>query len=42
MSIPYAQFKGLGALSTDNEDDDSPPQFTTLPQEEEKCKLYFL
>jgi hypothetical protein len=31
-----------GLISTDNEDEDYPPQFTTLANELEKCKSLFL
>lgn len=36
-----SEYKGLYAQSTDNEDEDYPPQFTTLATELEKCKLLF-
>ena len=32
------QYKGLNAPGTDNEDEDFPPEFTTLAHEQEKCK----
>lgn len=32
------EYKGLYAQSTDNEEEDYPPQFTTLATELEKCK----
>jgi hypothetical protein len=31
--------KGLHIQTTDNEDEDYPPEFTTLANEIEKCKL---
>lgn len=36
---PASEYKGLYAQSTDNEDEDYPPQFTTLATELEKCKF---
>lgn len=37
------EFKGgLNGTSTDNEDEDFPPQFTTLANEFEKCKQFFI
>ena len=35
------QYKGLNGPPTDNEDEDYPPQFTTLLHEQEKSE-YFL
>lgn len=35
---PSSEYRGLNAQSTDNEDEDYPPQFTTLATELEKCK----
>jgi hypothetical protein len=41
------QYKGLNTPGTDNEDEDFPPEFTTLAHEQEKCewnlvfKIYF-
>ena len=35
------QYKGLNGPPTDNEDEDFPPQFTTLLHEQEKCKFNF-
>lgn len=37
MSSSVSQYRGLNALSTDNEEEDYPPQFTTLTHEIEKC-----
>ena len=38
------QYKGLNTPGTDNEDEDFPPEFTTLAHEQEKCEfiLYFI
>ena len=33
--------KGLHIQNTDNEEEDYPPEFTTLATEIEKCKSYF-
>lgn len=41
MSYNTGEFKGLNAPATDNEDDDCPPEFTTLAHEQEKCLLSF-
>jgi len=42
MSYNTGEFKGLNAPTTDNEDDDCPPEFTTLAHEQEKCLLFIL
>lgn len=47
MSSFANQYRGLNTQSTDNEEEDYPPQFTTLTHEIEKCILeklnyYFL
>jgi hypothetical protein len=34
-----SQFKGLIGPLTDNEDEDCPPEFTSLAIEQEKCKF---
>lgn len=34
-----SEYRGLNGQSTDNEDEDYPPQFTTLATELEKCKF---
>lgn len=39
MSLSVNQYKGLNTQSTDNEEEDYPPQFTTLTHEIEKCNL---
>lgn len=36
------QYKGLNGPPTDNEDEDYPPQFTTLLHEQEKSEFFFL
>ena len=41
MSYNTGEFKGLNTPATDNEDDDCPPEFTTLAHEQEKCLLIF-
>ena len=33
------QYKGLNTPGTDNEDEDFPPEFTTLAHEQEKCEF---
>ena len=42
IKMEQFQYKGLNATATDNEDEDFPPEFTTLAHEQEKCKLYLI
>lgn len=39
MSTSVHQYRGLNAQSTDNEEEDYPPQLTTLTHEIEKCNF---